>query len=76
MEKEFAEKTEKELSIENTAELTRRIDRLEERLERFGAILETVNIAFAGRLDEITKEIHEMKSDIFLLKRELMRSSK
>ena len=70
MEKEFTEKT--EFSVKS-AELTRRIDRLEERLERFGAVLETVNLAFAGRLDEITEEMREMKSDIWLLKKEMMR---
>ena len=49
-------------------EIKKEIEELEDRIERIREIVDTVNVAFAGRLDEITKEMREMKSDIQALK--------
>ena len=45
-----------------------RLDSIEERFEVLKGILETTNLTFAGRLDEITKEIREIRNDIQMLK--------
>ena len=50
------------------AEVKKEIEKLEDRIETIREIVDTVNIAFAGRLDEMTKEMREMKSDIQALK--------
>ena len=49
-------------------EIKKEIEELEDRIETIREIVDTVNIAFAGRLDEMTKEIHVIKSDIQMLK--------
>ena len=46
-----------------------RLDSIEERFEVLKGILETTNLAFAGRFEEITKEIHEIKDDIHALRK-------
>ena len=45
-----------------------RLDSIEERFEVLKGILETTNLTFASRFDEITKEIREIRNDIQMLK--------